>query len=110
MNKSLLSLTALLVSTLLCLAEAEVGKPATEFTAKDINGKIHKLAEFKGKIVVVEAYNLDCPFCANHFKTGAMQELQGYATSKGAVWLVVNSVHGKHPSYRGPEAARKEFE
>jgi peroxiredoxin len=109
MNKSILSLTALLASTLFVLAEAEVGKPAPTFTSKDTNGKSHSFAEFKGKIVVLEAYNLDCPFCANHFKTGAMQELQGYATSKGAIWLVVNSVHAKHPSYRTPEAAKKEF-
>ena len=109
MSKSLLSLTALLASTLLVLAEAEVGKPAPDFTAKDVYGKTHKLADFKGKIVVLEAYNLDCPFCANHFKTGAMQELQAYATSKGAIWLVVNSVHAGHPSYRKPAAAQKEF-
>ena len=109
MNKSILSLTALLASTLFVLAEAEVGKPAPTFTSKDTNGKSRSLAEFKGKIIVLEAYNLDCPFCAHHYKTGAMQELQAYATSKGAIWLVVNSVHAKHPSYRTPEAAKKEF-
>lgn len=109
MTKSLLSLSALLASALIALAGAEVGKPAPDFTAKDIHGKTHKLADFKGKIVVLEAYNLDCPFCAHHFKTGAMQELQAYATSKGAVWLVVNSVHAQHGSYRKPEAAQKEF-
>lgn len=90
--------------------EAVVGKPAPDFTAKDINGKTHKLADYKGKIVVLESYNLDCPFCANHFKTGAMQELQGWATGQGVVWLVVNSVNPKNPSHRSPEQARKEFE
>ncbi len=109
MNQSLLSLTALLASAFLALADAEVGQPAPDFTAKDIHGKAHKLADFKGKTVVLEAYNLDCPFCANHYKTGAMQELQSYATSKGAIWLVVNSVHPGHPNYRKLEAAQKEF-
>ncbi|MGC8742897.1 MAG: redoxin domain-containing protein [Verrucomicrobiia bacterium] len=90
--------------------EAVVGQTAPEFTAKDINGKIHKLADYKGKIVVLESYNLDCPFCANHFKSGAMQELQGWATGQGVVWLVVNSVNPKNPSHRSPEQAKKEFE
>lgn len=91
-------------------AAAEIGKPAPDFTGTDINGKSHKLSDYKGKIVVLEAYNYDCPFCANHFKTGAMQELQADLTSKGVVWLMVNSVNAKHPSYRDTKAAKEEWE
>ena len=98
------------LSSILALAEAVPGKRAPEFTAKDINGKIHKLADYKGKIVVLEEYNLDCPFCANHFKSGAMQELQAYAASKGVVWLLVNSVNAKASNYRNPAAAKKEWQ
>ena len=90
-------------------AAAEIGKPAPGFTAKDINDKTHKLSDYKDKIVVLEAYNLDCPFCANHYTTGAMQELQSELVAKGVVWLIVNSAHAKHPSYRSPEAAQKEW-
>src|ERR1043166_6109412 len=90
-------------------AAAEVGKPAPDFTATDINGKTVKLSDYKGKIVVLESYNLDCPFCANHFKTGAMQELQKDVTAKGGVWLVVNSVNAKNKSYRSPDQAKAEF-
>ena len=104
---SILSLFAL--SSSLVLAEAVVGKPAPHFSAKDINGKTHKLTDYKGKIVVLEEYNLDCPFCENHFKSGAMQELQSYAASKGVVWLLVNSVNSKAPNYRNPAAAKKEW-
>lgn len=91
------------------LAEAHVGKPAPDFTARDLDGKTHKLSDFKGRIVVLESYNLDCPFCANHFTTGAMQELQAEATSKGVVWLVVNSSNPKSPSHRSTAAAKKEW-
>jgi peroxiredoxin len=98
-----------MVASALLLHAVEVGQPAPDFTATDIDGKTHRLADFKGKIVVIEAYNLDCPYCANHYKTGAMQELQAYATSKGVVWLLVNSVNPKHPNYRTREAAKKEF-
>ena len=91
------------------LAAAEVSKPAPEFTATDINGQIHKLSGYQGKIVVLESYNLDCPFCHNHYRSGAMQELQRDLTAKGVVWLLVNSVSPKSPSHRSAEAARKEW-
>jgi peroxiredoxin len=103
--------TALVLSGLVsaAFAAAEVGQPAPDFTATDINGKTHKLSDYEGKIVVLESYNLDCPFVHNHYRSGAMQELQRDMTAKGVVWLVVNSVNAKHPSYRSPEAARKEW-
>jgi len=102
---------ALFLASLTCaLAAAEVGQPAPDFTAKDIHGKTHKLADYRGKVVVLESYNLDCPFCHHHYKTGAMQELQAELARKGVVWLVVNSVSDKNPSYRTPEAATKEWD
>ncbi len=109
MKKLIALASVLLLGQLLVLAAAQVGKAAPEFTAKDINGKTHQLSDYRGKIVVLEAFNLDCPFCANHYKTGAMQELQTYATSKGVVWLVVNSVNPKSGSHRDPASAQKEF-
>ena len=87
----------------------EVGKPAPDFSGTDINGKIIKLSNYKGKIVVIESYNSDCPFCHNHYKTGAMQELQRNLAAKDVVWLIVDSVNTKNSSYRTPEQARKEM-
>jgi peroxiredoxin len=89
---------------------AEVGKPAPEFTARDIHGKTHKLSDFKGKVVVLEAYNLDCPFVLNHYKSGAMQDLQAELTAKGVVWLIINSTHAKSPSYRDAAKAAREWQ
>jgi len=109
MKKIVLFLAATVLANALAFGEAVVGKSAPAFTAKDINGKVHKLSDYKGKIVVLEEYNLDCPFCANQFKSGAMQELQSYAASKGVVWLLVDSAGAKTPSYRNPAAAKKEF-
>ena len=90
-------------------AAAEIGKPAPDFSGTDINGKMIKLADYKGKIVVLESYNSDCPFCANHFRTGAMQELQKEMTGKGVIWLMVNSVGPHNGSHRTPEQARTEW-
>jgi peroxiredoxin len=86
----------------------EIGKPAPDFTGMDINGKTVKLSDYKGKIVVIESYNSDCPFCHNHYKTGAMQELQRTLAAKGVVWLLVDSVNTKNFSYRTPVQAQKE--
>jgi len=104
-----LSLSVLCLGAALALADVDIGKPAPEFAAKDIEGKTHKLSDYKGKIVVLEAHNLDCPFCANHYKTGAMQALQAELTAKGVVWLVINSSHPRSGSHRSPAAARKEW-
>jgi peroxiredoxin len=87
----------------------EVGKPAPDFSATDINGKTVKLSDYKGKIVVLESYNSDCPFCANQYNTGAMQELEGQMAAKGVVWLIVNSVNPNNPSHRTPGQAKKEM-
>ncbi len=109
MKKAFLFCVALFLVQFLVFADAQVGKPAPDFTVKDIDGKTHKLSDYKGKIVVLEAYNLDCPFCANHYKTGAMQEAQEWAKSKGAVWLLVNSSNPKSGSYRDAAKAKAEI-
>jgi peroxiredoxin len=104
-------LTALCLSGYVAVAwaAAEVGKPAPDFTATDITGKTHRLSDYKGKIVVLESYNYNCPFVRKHYKPGAMQELQAELTQKGVVWFVVNSVHPGHGDHRTREAALKEW-
>jgi peroxiredoxin len=87
----------------------EIGKPAPDFTGTDINGKTVHLSDYKGKIVVIESYNSDCPFCRNQYKTGAMQDLQKDLAAKGVVWLLVNSVNPKNFSHRTPAQAQKEI-
>ncbi|MDE3066182.1 MAG: redoxin domain-containing protein [Verrucomicrobiota bacterium] len=101
----LLSAMALAASTW----AVEVGKPAPDFTGTDINGKTIHLSDYKDKIVVIESYNQDCPYCHNQYKTGAMQALQRDLRAKGVVWLLVDSVNPKNMSYRTPEQARKEM-
>ena len=101
-----------LFSTLALAASAlaaEIGKPAPDFSATDINGKTVKLSDYKGKIVVLESYNSDCPFCHNQYANGATQDLQKELAAKGVVWLIVNSVNPNNPSHRTPEQARQEI-
>jgi peroxiredoxin len=107
MKTKLALLTALTLAS--AALAADIGKTAPDFSATDINGKTVKLSDYKGKIVVLESYNSDCPFCANQYQSGAMQELEKDMASKGVVWLVVNSVNPNNPSHRTPDQARQEI-
>ena len=107
--KKLLTLLSILTVAATAAFAVEVGKPAPDFTGTDINGKTIKLSDYKGKIVVIESYNSDCPFCHNQYKTGATQDLQKELTAKNVVWLMIDSVNPKNFSYRTPEQARAEW-
>ncbi len=106
MKKFLTILAATVFAT--AVLAVEIDKPAPDFTGTDINGNTVKLSDYKGKIVVIESYNSDCPFCKNQYN-GATQALQKELGDKGVVWLLVNSVNPKNPSHRTPEQAQKEW-
>ena len=57
-------------------ANASVGQPAPAFTATDTSGKTLRLADFKGKTVVLEWVNPGCPFVRKHYDSGNMQGTQ----------------------------------
>src|SRR5262245_3830576 len=86
-----------------------IGRPAPDFSSADFDGNKHRLSDYKGKIVVLEAYNPNCPHCLNRYQTGAMQELQREMTARGVVWLLVYSVAPNQPGYRAAEVAKKEW-
>jgi peroxiredoxin len=73
------------------LAGVEVGQPAPNFSLTDTNGQTHQLSQYKGKWVVLEWYNPDCPFVRKHYGSGNMQALQKEFTAKGVVWLSIDS-------------------
>jgi peroxiredoxin len=78
----------------------EVGKPAPAFTLTDSHGKAHKLSDYKGKFVVLEWINFDCPFVQKHYKSGNMQRLQEKYTAKGVTWLSISSsAKGRNGNY-----------
>lgn len=108
--KPLHLLSALAVSVAIAapaLAAPKVGAPAPAFTAVDSNGKSHSLADYKGKTVVLEWHNLDCPFVKKHYNSGNMQALQKSATKDGVVWLTVNSSASGLQGHLTPKAANE---
>jgi hypothetical protein len=91
--KSLLAAVALGAALMLNVSQAAVasGQPAPDFTVTDLAGKTHRLADFRGRVVVLEWLNPGCPFVVRHYKSGNMQSTQKAAAADGAVWLQVNS-------------------
>jgi peroxiredoxin len=73
------------------LAGVEVGQAAPDFSLPDTNGQSHQLSQYKGKWVVLEWYQPDCPFVRKHYGSGNMQALQKEFTAKGVVWLSIDS-------------------
>jgi len=83
---------------------AAIDKSAPDFTLKDSNGKTHSLSDFKGKFVVLEWVNYECPFVVKHYGSGNMQKLQEAYTAKDVVWLsICSSAPGKQGNYNAEE-------
>ena len=96
-------LASLLATFAMVAAHAvTVGQPAPDFSLTDVHGKAVKLSDFKGKTVVLEWVNPGCPFVQKHYNTSNMQTLQKDATTKGVVWLSVNSTEKGHQDYMAP--------
>jgi peroxiredoxin len=83
-------------------ATAIVGQPAPVFTLKDTNGKAVNLADYKGKTVVLEWHNPECPFVKKHYDSANMQSLQSKYTKDGVVWLAISSTEPAHQDYKSP--------
>jgi len=79
---------------------ATIGQPAPDFTLQGSNGKPHSLADYKGKFVVLEWTNPNCPFVHKFYDSNTMQGLQTTETAKGVVWLRINSSAEGHDGYQ----------
>ncbi|HVF63313.1 MAG TPA: thioredoxin family protein [Casimicrobiaceae bacterium] len=78
------------------------GKPAPEFTLNDASGKAIRLADLRGKTVVLEWTNPECPFVQKHYVSKNMQGLQKEYAAKDVVWLSVNSTSKSHSEFKTP--------
>lgn len=84
----------------------EPGAEAPAFTLPDTAGKEVSLADFKGKVVVLEWFNYGCPFVKKHYASGNLPALQKKYSDKDVVWLSINSsAEGKQGYLPGPELA-----
>jgi peroxiredoxin len=101
--------TLVAASLPLCLAAgqvyavATVGQAAPTFSLKDTNGKTINLADYKGKTVVLEWHNPECPFVKKHYSSTNIPALQSKYTKEGTVWLAISSTETSHQDYKKPE-------
>src|ERR1700719_1654171 len=86
-------------------AQANIGKPAPLFVVQASDGKTYNLANYRGKFVVLQWYNRDCPFIHKHYDSGNMQKLQDNYGKKGVIWFeVLSSAPGKEGYMTADEA------
>ena len=91
-TKLLTTILTLAASTALFAADSPaVGTNAPDFSLTDSKGKTQSVSQYKGKYVVLEWFNPECPFVKKHYGSGNMQKLQEEFTGKGVVWLTIDS-------------------
>ena len=86
---------------------ATVGQAAPDFSAPDLVGKAVKLSDFRGKFVVLEWTNPECPYVRRHYDSGNMPSLQKEFAAKGVVWLAVNSSSPESGEFTPPDGMTK---
>lgn len=95
------------------VAQAVVDEKAPDFKLTGIDGKTYALGDYRGKYVVLEWNNFECPFVKKFYGSGTMQNLQKEYTEKGVVWFTIcSSAEGKQGYYdadvlKGMTADRK---
>jgi glutathione peroxidase-family protein len=85
----------------------EVGQVAPDFTLQDLSGVSRSLSDYRGKTIVLEWVNPECPFVQKHYDhSGNIPKIQKNATADGTIWLSINSAApGKDGDY-DPAAAK----
>jgi peroxiredoxin len=77
---------------------ADSDRKAPDFTLSTFDGKPVKLSDYRGKTVVLEWMNTECPFSMYHYKTKpTMVDLAAKYKDKGVVWLTINSTSHTTP-------------
>lgn len=83
----------------------DLGKPAPDFTAADTHGKPVKLSSLKGKLVILEWSNHQCPYVRKHYGAGNMQKTQEAAKALGVTWItIISSAPGEQGHVNASEA------
>ena len=100
----MLALAAAVLAGASAVLAVKVGEPAPTFTATDNLGQQQSLASYKGKWVVLEWHNRECPYIVKHYNnSGNMQKLQKEWTGKGVAWLTIVSSGPGKAGYVTPE-------
>ncbi|WCM92785.1 redoxin domain-containing protein [Acidovorax sp. NCPPB 2350] len=102
LRRTLLATSLALAAAGTAQAAAAVGQPAPGFTLTDTAGKTVRLADYRGRTVVLEWTNPGCPFVRKHYDSGNMPATQKDAQGQGVVWLAINSTEKASADYLEP--------
>jgi peroxiredoxin len=91
MKITLSVITSLIAAAAYAFDPPAVGSAAPDFSLPDAKGQTQSLSQYKGKYVVLEWFNPECPFVKKHYGSGNMQKLQNEYTARGVVWLTIDS-------------------
>jgi hypothetical protein len=83
----------------------DVGQSAPGFSLRDLDGKVVKLSDYTGHIVVLEWFNPGCPFVKASHTRGTLVQEPAREIQKGVVWLAINSAAPGKQGY-GIDASR----
>src|SRR5438477_10221663 len=107
-TKSIIAIIPSLAATgVLVVDVPPVGSSAPDFSLTDAKGGTHSLSQYKGKYVVLEWFNPECPFVKKHYGSDNTQKLQQEYTVKGVVWLTIDSNAPGTESNITPDQAQK---
>lgn len=87
--------------------KAAIGEVTPSWSVTDTAGKTEDITQYRGKFVVLEWTNPDCPFVQKHYNSGNMQKVQKEAEAMGAVWLTIDSSSPGNQGYRTAEQMNK---
>lgn len=108
MNKTIVMLFVLVFSIVSSAQLAKLNEIAPNFKLTDSNGNEHSLSDFKGKFVVLEWINFECPFVKKHYNAMNMQKLQEKYTKEGVIWLTIcSSAKSKQGNFTNDEINRR---
>jgi len=107
MKSLLVAVTILAAGALYAADIPPVGSAAPDFSVPDASGKTQSLSQYKGKYVVLEWFNPECPFVKKHYGSDNMQKLQSEYTGKGVVWLTIDSNAPGTEGNISPDQAQK---
>lgn len=88
------------------LGRVEIGQRAPDFALRGADGRVHRLADYAGKVVVLEWTSPVCPYTEMKYRSGAMQALQTRARADGDVWLSIDTAGPDRPGFLTPAAAK----
>lgn len=99
------------ISSLIFAQSAKLNEMAPDFKLKDSKGNEHSLSDYKGKVVVLEWINYDCPFVKKHYSSKNMQTLQEKYSKQGVIWLAIcSSAPGKQGNFSSDEINKRSKE